>query len=195
MTIRPSAIVALNRAIAVARNEGPERGLEEIRLITDGDRLAAYPFLSAAVGELELRRGRHDTAREGPDGRLPTCCPYAQLDRGYGVPARVPVCQSGRHAGSVEAYGCAAKSGGAGGEGRMNGITALEARIEEAEDHEADLKDRARSRAARQIPGDREAMMVDQLTKMLARSPVPSWLRAPWRRRRRQRPRWTSSYP
>jgi RNA polymerase sigma-70 factor (ECF subfamily) len=64
MTIRPSPIVALNRAIAVAQNEGPERGLEEIRSITDCDRLAAYPFYSAALGELELRRSRHETARE-----------------------------------------------------------------------------------------------------------------------------------
>ena len=31
MMIRPSPIVALNRAIAIAQNEGPERGLEEIR--------------------------------------------------------------------------------------------------------------------------------------------------------------------
>jgi len=64
MTIRPSPVVALNRAIAVAQNEGPERGLEEIRSITDRDRLAAYPFYPAALGELELRRGRHETARE-----------------------------------------------------------------------------------------------------------------------------------
>jgi predicted RNA polymerase sigma factor len=64
MTIRPSPIVALNRAIAIAQAEGPERGLEEVRSITDCNRLAAYPFYSAAVGELELRRGRHDTARE-----------------------------------------------------------------------------------------------------------------------------------
>ena len=56
--------MALNRAIAVAQNEGPERGLEEIRLITDCDRLAAYPFYSAALGELELRRGRYETACE-----------------------------------------------------------------------------------------------------------------------------------
>jgi RNA polymerase sigma-70 factor (ECF subfamily) len=63
MTIRPSPIVALNRAIAVAQNEGPERGLEEIRSITDRDRLVAYPFYSAALGELEFRRGRHETAR------------------------------------------------------------------------------------------------------------------------------------
>ena len=64
MTMRPSPIVALNRAIAIAQAEGPEWGLEEMRLITDCNRLAAYPFPSAAVGEFELRRGRHDTARE-----------------------------------------------------------------------------------------------------------------------------------
>jgi RNA polymerase sigma-70 factor (ECF subfamily) len=64
MTIRPSPIVALNRAIAVAQSEGPERGLEAIRSIADRDRLAAYPFYSAALGELELRRGKYQTARE-----------------------------------------------------------------------------------------------------------------------------------
>lgn len=64
MTIHPSPVVALNRAIAVAQNEGPERGLEEIGSIADRDRLAAYPFYPAALGELELRRGSHETARE-----------------------------------------------------------------------------------------------------------------------------------
>jgi RNA polymerase sigma factor (sigma-70 family) len=62
--LRPSPIVALNRAIAVAQKEGPERGLEEIGLIADRDRLAAYPFFSAALGELEFRCGRPETARE-----------------------------------------------------------------------------------------------------------------------------------
>lgn len=64
MTIRPSPIVALNRAIAVAQEESPERGLEEIGAITGSDRLAAYPFYFAALGELELRCGRRKTARE-----------------------------------------------------------------------------------------------------------------------------------
>ncbi len=64
MTIRPSPIVALNRAIAVAQRDGPERGLDEIRTIEDRNRLSAYPFYSAALGELELRRGNHETARE-----------------------------------------------------------------------------------------------------------------------------------
>jgi RNA polymerase sigma-70 factor (ECF subfamily) len=64
MTLRPSPIVALNRAIAVAQNEGPERGLDEMSAIIDRDRLAAYPFYSAALGELELRLGRNERARE-----------------------------------------------------------------------------------------------------------------------------------
>ena len=62
MRIRPSPIVGLNRAIAVAQIEGPERGLEEISLISDRDRLATYPFYPATLGELEFRRGQHETA-------------------------------------------------------------------------------------------------------------------------------------
>jgi RNA polymerase sigma-70 factor (ECF subfamily) len=64
MTIRPSPIIALNRAIAIAQSEGPEGGLEAIRSIADRDRLAAYPFYSAALGELELRREKYQAARE-----------------------------------------------------------------------------------------------------------------------------------
>ncbi len=64
MSIRPSPIVALNRAIAVAQRHGPGRGLEEVRGIADSDRLAAYPFYHAALGELELRSGRHEAARD-----------------------------------------------------------------------------------------------------------------------------------
>lgn len=64
MAIRPSPVVALNRAIAVAQHEGPERGLEEIRAIANAGRLAKYPFYFAALGELELRCGRHEIAHE-----------------------------------------------------------------------------------------------------------------------------------
>jgi RNA polymerase sigma factor (sigma-70 family) len=64
MTVRPSPIVGLNRAIAVAQKDGPEQGLEEIEAIADRERLAAYPFYWAAVGELELRRERREVARE-----------------------------------------------------------------------------------------------------------------------------------
>jgi len=64
MSIRPSPVVALNRAVAVAQHEGANRGLQEINKIADRDRLAGYPFYFAALGELELRRGLKDTARE-----------------------------------------------------------------------------------------------------------------------------------
>jgi len=64
VTIRPSPVVALNRAIAVAQHEGAERGLEEIRAIAGSERLTAYPFYHAALGTLELRCNRPAIARE-----------------------------------------------------------------------------------------------------------------------------------
>jgi RNA polymerase sigma-70 factor (ECF subfamily) len=64
MAIRPSPVVALNRAIAVGQHEGPERGLEEICSIVDADRLASYPFYFAALGEFELGSGRRKIACE-----------------------------------------------------------------------------------------------------------------------------------
>jgi predicted RNA polymerase sigma factor len=58
MAMRPSPVVALNRAIGVAQHEGPERGLEEIQTIADANRLASYPFYHPAAGEFELRLAR-----------------------------------------------------------------------------------------------------------------------------------------
>jgi RNA polymerase sigma factor (sigma-70 family) len=63
-TIRPSPIVALNRAIALAQKEGPHRGIEAIYAIADRDRLESYPFFPAALGELELRAGNATSARK-----------------------------------------------------------------------------------------------------------------------------------
>src|SRR5262249_13564702 len=64
MNIRPSPIVALNRAIAAGQRDGPERGLLELRTIADSERLANYPFYYAAFGEFEFRSGQLDSARE-----------------------------------------------------------------------------------------------------------------------------------
>jgi RNA polymerase sigma factor (sigma-70 family) len=63
MSIRPSPVVALNRAIAVGQRNGPERGLEALRAIADSQRLSNYPFYHAAFGESELQSGRPDIAR------------------------------------------------------------------------------------------------------------------------------------
>ncbi len=64
LTLRPSPVVALNRAMAIAQHEGPERGLDAIRVIQDLDQLALYPFYPAALGELELRLGGAAAATE-----------------------------------------------------------------------------------------------------------------------------------
>jgi RNA polymerase sigma factor (sigma-70 family) len=62
LAIRPSPVVALNRALAIAEMAGPERGLEAIHAIVRKDKLAAYPFYFAALGELELRSGNGELA-------------------------------------------------------------------------------------------------------------------------------------
>lgn len=64
MTLRPSPVVALNRAIAVAQDKGAEQGLAEVAAIADVDRLADYPFYFAALGELEQQLGRTTDAQE-----------------------------------------------------------------------------------------------------------------------------------
>ena len=64
LTIRPSPVIALSRAIAIAQHEGPARGIEEVLAIDARERLGAYPFYFAALGDLELRRRNHGVARE-----------------------------------------------------------------------------------------------------------------------------------
>jgi RNA polymerase sigma factor (sigma-70 family) len=63
MRVRPSPVVALNRAIAIAQASGPERGIEALHSIASDEGLATYPFFAAALGELELRAGRAGSAR------------------------------------------------------------------------------------------------------------------------------------
>jgi RNA polymerase sigma-70 factor (ECF subfamily) len=64
MAIAPSPVVALNRAIAIGQRSGPERGLEALRDISHSDRLRRYPFYPAAMGEMELRRGNLEAAKD-----------------------------------------------------------------------------------------------------------------------------------
>ena len=63
LKLRPSPVVALNRAMALAELEGPAKGLEAIATILEVERLRDYPFYAAARGELELRLGQRAVAR------------------------------------------------------------------------------------------------------------------------------------
>jgi RNA polymerase sigma-70 factor (ECF subfamily) len=64
LRLRPSPVVALNRAIAVGEAEGPDAALAAIDAIDDLERLDGYPFLAAARAEMHLRAGRVAEARE-----------------------------------------------------------------------------------------------------------------------------------
>jgi RNA polymerase sigma factor (sigma-70 family) len=57
--IDPSPVVALNRAVAVAMAEGPERGLE---LVDSVEGLDGYYLLHSARADLLRRLGRHEEA-------------------------------------------------------------------------------------------------------------------------------------
>lgn len=63
MQVAPSPIVALNRAIAVGQHSGPAHGLAALQALADDERLASYPFFSAALAEFELRQNNLGAAR------------------------------------------------------------------------------------------------------------------------------------
>lgn len=60
--LKPSPIVALNRAVALGRAQGPEKGLAELKKIADRVKLERYPFFPAAQGEFHLLSGRRAEA-------------------------------------------------------------------------------------------------------------------------------------
>lgn len=61
--LRPTPVVALNRAIVIAEVHGAERGLDAIDAIDGAERLSEYPFFHAARAECLRALGRHDDAR------------------------------------------------------------------------------------------------------------------------------------
>jgi len=62
--LKPSPIVALNRAVAVAKVHGPPAALDAIAAIPDRDRLESHYLLHAVVGELQWRQKNHRAAAE-----------------------------------------------------------------------------------------------------------------------------------
>jgi len=60
--LTPSPVVDLNRAVAVAMADSPERGLEIIDGLAAEPALAGYHHLPSVRGDLLTRLGRHDEA-------------------------------------------------------------------------------------------------------------------------------------
>lgn len=62
--LKPSPVVALNRAVAVANVHGPDAALTAIEQIEQRDRLESHYLLHAVIGELEWRRENFAAAAE-----------------------------------------------------------------------------------------------------------------------------------
>lgn len=60
--LKPTPVVALNRAIALGKAEGLEKGLEELKNIPGAEKLKDYPFYPAALGEFHLLAGQPQEA-------------------------------------------------------------------------------------------------------------------------------------
>ena len=64
LRLEPSAVVALNRAVAVAMRDGPEAGLALVDALLERGALADYRLAHAARADLCRRLGRSSEARE-----------------------------------------------------------------------------------------------------------------------------------
>ncbi len=63
LTLNPSPVVELNRAVAVAMHDGPAVGLDQIDLILGRGELTEYHLAHAARADLLRRLGKRDDAR------------------------------------------------------------------------------------------------------------------------------------
>lgn len=64
LALRPSPVVALNRAIAVAAARGAAAGLEAVEAVADDPALERYHLLPATLGTLRERMGQPELAAE-----------------------------------------------------------------------------------------------------------------------------------
>ena len=60
--LKPTPVVALNRAIALGKAEGMERGLEALKNLPGAEKLKDYPFYPAAMGEFHFLAGQSKEA-------------------------------------------------------------------------------------------------------------------------------------
>lgn len=63
LTLAPSPVIAMQRAIAIGRADGPKAGLRALVLVGGDGRLDDDPVLAAAIGQLQAQRGDVRAAR------------------------------------------------------------------------------------------------------------------------------------
>jgi RNA polymerase sigma-70 factor (ECF subfamily) len=98
LSIQPSPVVELNRAVAVAMAEGPHRGLELVEALAASGELRGYHLLSAVRADLLRRIGRMGAAADayrealaiatlGPERRF-LARRLAEAEKSAGAPGR-----------------------------------------------------------------------------------------------------------
>lgn len=63
LALAPSPVIAMQRAIAIGRAEGPQAGLRALARVAGDGRLDEDPVLAAAIGQLQAQRGDARAAR------------------------------------------------------------------------------------------------------------------------------------
>ena len=81
IAIKPTPIVALNRAIAVSRLRGPRAGLAAVEAIAGDPLLARYYLLHATIGDLALECGDRERAADSFTAAL--ACECTQPERRF----------------------------------------------------------------------------------------------------------------
>jgi RNA polymerase sigma factor (sigma-70 family) len=60
--LNDSPVIALNRAVAVAKVRGPAKGIEALEAILNRQQLDSYPLFHVVLGEFEAQRNQFDNA-------------------------------------------------------------------------------------------------------------------------------------
>jgi RNA polymerase sigma-70 factor (ECF subfamily) len=79
--LNPSPVVALNRAVALSRAEGPGAGIQALAPIQDHPKLQRYYLLHAALGSLWRDLGNHERSKEC--FRRARECPCSEPERKF----------------------------------------------------------------------------------------------------------------
>ncbi len=79
--LRPTAVVRLNRAVAIGMRDGPGAGLDALENVDPENQLADYHLLHATRGHFLATAGKHAAARIAFDRAL--ACPLSEPERRF----------------------------------------------------------------------------------------------------------------
>jgi RNA polymerase sigma-70 factor (ECF subfamily) len=81
LSVKPTPVVALNRAIAISRAKGPAEGLRAMAIVADDAALKRYYLLHATLGELARESG--DRAAAAEHYRAALACECSEPERRF----------------------------------------------------------------------------------------------------------------